>query len=167
MRPRPVAQCLDDRPVEPDTPPKSMGAEETFERDTRDVERLRATLRGQSERVARELRAGGYAGRTVTLKLRFADFSTLTRRHTDDPTQDGLLIYRRARALLERIPLRQPIRLIGLSVSGFRRDADPRQLSLFRDADRAERVGRLVDEVRARFGSGALRRASLLPTSFD
>ena len=52
--------------------------------------RLRATLRGQAERVARELRAEGFAGRTVTLKLRFADFSTITRRHTAEPTQDGL-----------------------------------------------------------------------------
>ena len=100
-----------------------MGAEETFGRDHRDVERLHATLREQAERVARELRAGGYAGRCVTLKLRFADFSTLTRRHTDDPTQDGLAIYRAARALLDRIPLRQPVRLIGLSVSSLGRAA--------------------------------------------
>src|SRR5712692_5117431 len=88
-------------------------------RDDRGVERIAATLREQAERVARELRAEGYAGRCVTLKLRFADFSTLTRRHTDDPTQDGLAIYHRARALLDRIPLRQPVRLIGLSVSSL------------------------------------------------
>ena len=100
---RGLALGHDDRPVEPFAPPKSMGAEETFERDHRDVERLRATLRGQAERVARELRAEGYAGRTVQLKLRFADFSTLTRRHTAEPTQDGLRIYQEARALLERI----------------------------------------------------------------
>ena len=87
-----LARGLDDRAVEPDAPPKSMGAEETFERDTLDVDLLRATLRGQSERVGRELRAEGYAGRTVTLKLRFADFSTITRAHTDDPTQDGLAL---------------------------------------------------------------------------
>jgi DNA polymerase-4 len=103
-----LAHGRDDRAVEPFALPKSMGAEETFGRDHRDTERLHATLREQAERVARELRAGGYAGRCVTLKLRFADFSTLTRRHTDDPTQDGLAIYRRARALLDRIPLRQP-----------------------------------------------------------
>ncbi len=89
-----LAHGQDERPVEPFAPPKSMGAEETFERDHRDVERLRQTLRGQAERVARELRAEGFAGRTVTLKLRFADFRTITRSHTDDPTQDGLAIYR-------------------------------------------------------------------------
>src|SRR5438093_433166 len=80
---------------------------------------LRATLRGQSERVGRELRAEGYAGRTVTLKLRFADFSTITRAHTDDPTQDGLAIYRRVESLFDRVRLRQAVRLIGLSVSGL------------------------------------------------
>jgi DNA polymerase-4 len=80
-----LSRGLDDRPVEPFAPPKSMGAEETFGRDHRDSDRLAATLREQAERVARELRDGGYAARCVTLKLRFADFSTLTRRHTDDP----------------------------------------------------------------------------------
>ena len=71
-----LSRGFDDRAVEPFAPPKSMGAEETFGHDHRDVERLRATLRGQAERVARELREGGYATRCVTLKLRFADFST-------------------------------------------------------------------------------------------
>ena len=152
----------DDRAVEPFAPPKSMGAEETFGRDHRDVERLAATLREQAERVARELREEGYAGRCVTLKLRFADFSTLTRRHTGDPTQDGLLIYRRARALLERIPLRQPVRLIGLSVSGLGAAAAG-QLSLLEpDTLRRERLARAMDRVTTRFGEASLRPASLL-----
>jgi DNA polymerase-4 len=152
----------DDRAVEPFAPPKSMGAEETFGHDHRDVERLAATLREQAERVARELREEGYAGRCVTLKLRFADFSTLTRRHTDDPTQDGLLIYRRARALLERIPLRQAVRLIGLSVSGLG-PAAAGQLSLLEpDTLRRERLARAMDRVTARFGLASLRPASLL-----
>jgi DNA polymerase-4 len=152
----------DDRAVEPFAPPKSMGAEETFGHDHRDVERLAATLREQAERVARELREEGYAGRCVTLKLRFADFSTLTRRHTDDPTQDGLVIYRRARALLERIPLRQPVRLIGLSVSGLG-PAAAGQLSLLEpDTLRRERLARAMDRVTARFGLASLRPASLL-----
>ncbi|MGH7373550.1 MAG: DNA polymerase IV [Candidatus Rokuibacteriota bacterium] len=152
----------DDRAVEPFAPPKSMGAEETFGQDHRDVERLAATLREQAERVARELREEGYAGRCVTLKLRFADFSTLTRRHTDDPTQDGLLIYRRARVLLERIPLRQPVRLIGLSVSGLG-PAAAGQLSLLEpDTLRRERLARAMDRVTARFGLASLQPASLL-----
>ena len=145
-------------------PVKSMGAEETFGRDHRDAERLAATLREQAERVARELRAEGYAGRTVTLKLRFADFSTLTRRHTGDPTQDGLAIYHRARALLDRIPLRQPVRLIGLSVSGLG-PAAAGQLSLLEpDRQRRERLARAMDRVTARFGEDSLRPASVIRT---
>ena len=157
-----LARGLDDRAVEPDAQPKSMGAEEIFERDTRDVELLRATLRGQSERVARELRAEGYAGRTVTLKLRFADFSTITRAHTDDPTQDGLAIFRRAETLFGRVRLAQAVRLIGLSVSGLG-PAGEGQLSLLEpDALRRERLARAVDRLAARFGETAVRPASLM-----
>jgi len=157
-----LARGWDDRPVEPDAAPKSMGAEETFERDTRDVELLRATLRGQSERVARELRAEGYAGRTVTLKLRFADFSTITRAHTDDPTQDGLAIFRRAETLFGRVKLAQAVRLIGLSVSGLGL-AGEGQLSLLEpNALRRERLARAVDRLAARFGETVVRPASLL-----
>ena len=112
--------------------------------------------------MARELRGGGYAARCVTLKLRFADFSTLTRRHTDDPTQDGLAIYQRARALLDRIPLRQAVRLIGLSASGLG-PAAAGQLSLLGpDPTRRERLARAMDRVTTRFGEDSLRPASLL-----
>jgi DNA polymerase IV len=157
-----LSRGFDDRAVEPFAPPKSMGAEETFGHDHRDVERLAATLRGQAERVARELREGGYATRCVTLKLRFADFSTLTRRHTDDPTQDGLVIYQRARALLDRIPLRQAVRLIGLSASGLG-PAAAGQLSLLGpDPMRRERLTRAMDRVTSRYGEDSLRPASLL-----
>jgi DNA polymerase-4 len=158
-----LARGLDDRPVEPDAAPKSMGAEETFERDTRDAELVRATLRGQSERVARELRAGGYAGRTVTLKLRFADFSTITRAQTGDPTQDGLAIYRRVDALFSRVRLTQAVRLIGVSVSMLG-SAGSGQLSLLGpDVARTERLARAVDRLAARFGDEAVRPASLVP----
>jgi len=157
-----LAHGFDDRAVEPDARPKSMSAEETFERDTRDVELLRATLRGQSERVARELRAESYAGRTVTLKLRFADFSTITRAHTDDPTQDGLAIYRRADALFGRVRLAQPVRLIGLAVSGLGLAGEGQLSLLDPDALRRERLARAVDRLAARFGETAVRPASLM-----
>ena len=159
---RALAKGSDDRPVEPFAPPKSMGAEETFERDHRDVDRLLATLRAQAERVARELRADGYAGRTVALKLRFADFSTLTRRHTTDPTQDGLAIYREARMLFERIPLRQAVRLIGLSVSELSRAGEGQLPLLGPDTARRERLARAVDRLTERFGDGSVRPASVL-----
>jgi DNA polymerase-4 len=156
-----LARGEDDRPVEPWSPPKSMGAEETFARDVADPERLRRTLRAQAERVARELRAGGYAAATVTLKLRFADFTTLTRAHSGEPVQDGLALYRRAAALLERLPLRQPVRLIGLSASGLG-SAGRGQLSLLDPAaPRRERLARALDRLAERFGDEAVRPASL------
>jgi DNA polymerase-4 len=157
-----LARGIDDRPVEPLSPPKSVGAEETFETDHRGAERLRATLRRQAERVARELREQGYAARTVTLKLRFADFSTITRSHTGDPTQDGLTIYRQVIALLDRVSRAQPVRLIGLSVSGLG-PAGEGQLSLLDAAAvRRERLARAVDRLLERFGDVAVRPASLL-----
>jgi DNA polymerase-4 len=157
-----LARGGDARPVVPWHDPKSIGAEETFARDTKELSRLRTTLLGQAERVAAELRAQGLRGRTVTLKLRFADFRTLTRRDTiESPTADALDVFRRAWHLLEGVPRPQAVRLIGLSVSGLERGADSRQLSLFDGGGRAERLGRLTDELRARFGAGAVRRASL------
>lgn len=156
-----LARGEDDRPVEPWSPPKSMGAEETFPADHRDPARLRATLRAQAERVARELRRGGVAGATVTLKLRFADFTTLTRSRGVEPTQDGLRLYREAVRLLERIALRDPVRLIGLSVSSLG-PAGRGQLSLLDpDAPRRERLARAVDRLVERYGEGAIEPASL------
>jgi DNA polymerase-4 len=157
-----LAQGQDERPVAPWEDPKSVGAEETFERDTNDVARLRATLLAQADRVAAELRGLGLLGRTVTLKLRYADFRTVTRRETAPvPTADGSEIFRRAWAAFSRLPRPQPVRLIGLSVSGMATGGAPRQLPLFGRPMRAEAVGRLADELRARFGPGAVRRASL------
>jgi DNA polymerase-4 len=158
-----LAQGIDERSVVPWHDPKSIGAEETFARDTRDVARLRATLLGQADRVAAELRAAGLRGRTVTLKLRFADFHTLTRRGTGaTPTADGGEIFRRVWAAFTQIPRTQAVRLIGLSVSGFAGASDPEQLSLLGRPDRSERLGRVTDEVRTRFGARALVRGSLL-----
>jgi DNA polymerase-4 len=157
-----LARGMDERPIEPFAPPKSMGAEETFERDHRDVERLRQTLRAQAERVARELRAEGLAGRTVTLKLRFADFSTITRSHTVDPTQDGLDIYREASLLLARVALRQPVRLIGLSVSALSPAGEGQLPLLGPDPARRERLARALDRLIERFGEESILPASVL-----
>jgi len=152
----------DDRPVEPWTPPKSMGAETTFERDTTDRARLDTTLRGQAERVARELRAERLAAARVTLKLRFADFRTLTRSHTSDPTQDGLELYRRVAILLARETLVQPVRLIGVSASALTAEQTGQLGLLGDDAVRRERLARAVDRITDRFGLDAIRPAALL-----
>ncbi|HKZ75178.1 MAG TPA: DNA polymerase IV [Actinomycetota bacterium] len=163
-----LAHGKDDRPVVPWEEPKSIGAEETFERDTTARARLHATLLAQADRVAEELRAQGLRGRTVTLKVRFADFRTLTRRNTlGAPTADDHEIFREAWEALLRLAPKEPVRLVGLSVSGLTRAGDPRQLPLFGRPDRTEVVGRVVDELRARFGPDAVRRASLLSAPAD
>jgi DNA polymerase-4 len=154
----------DNRSVEPWTPPKSMGAETTFERDTSDRARLDATLRGQAERVARELRAERLAAARVTLKLRFADFRTLTRSHTTDPTQDGLELYRRVATLFAREPLAQPVRLIGVSASALTAEHTGQLGLLEASAVRRERLARAVDRITGRFGLDAIRPATLLRT---
>jgi DNA polymerase-4 len=152
----------DVRPVEPYSPAKSMGAETTFGRDCRDLATLQDTLRGQAERVARELRAESLAACRVTLKLRWADFRTLTRSHTGDPTQDGLEIYRRAALLLAREPLIQPVRLIGVSASTFRAEARGQLSLLDPTAVRRERLARAVDRITGRFGRSAIVPARLI-----
>jgi DNA polymerase-4 len=153
----------DDRAVEPWTAPKSMGAETTFERDTDDRTRLQTTLRGQAERVARELRAGGVAAARVTLKLRFADFRTITRSHTGDPTQDGLELYRRVVTLFARERLVQHVRLIGVSASALGPPESGQLDLLDPNAVRRERLARAVDGITGRFGAGAIRPAALVP----
>jgi DNA polymerase-4 len=157
----------DERPVAPWTAPKSMGAEHTFDVDTTDVDRLRAVLRQQAERVARELRESALAAACVALKLRFTDFRTLTRRHTGDPTQDGLEIYRRADRLFSRETLAQPIRLIGVSTSAFT-PAGQGQLALLDPAAlRRERLSRALDAITERHGERAVVPAELLRREFE
>ena len=158
-----LAHGLDDRPVVPWEDPKSLGAEETFPQDTRDVRRLRATLLGQADRVAAELRAAGLRARTVSLKFRLADFRTFSRQDTlGTPTADAGEIFRRAARLLEQLLGAEPVRLIGVSASGLVSAGSPEQLTLLEPGDRAERVGRVTDELRARFGARAVLRAALL-----
>jgi DNA polymerase IV len=152
----------DARPVAASTDAKSIGAEETFGVDCRDPARIASTLRAHAERVARHLRSAGVAAATVTLKLRFADFRTITRRQTGEPTQDGLELFRRASALLVREQVSEPVRLVGLSASGLG-PAQRGQLPLLDGAAlRRERLDAAVDRLTARFGGGAVKPASLL-----
>ncbi|MBI1735953.1 MAG: DNA polymerase IV [Candidatus Rokubacteria bacterium] len=162
-----LAYGRDDRPVEPFAPPKSMGAETTFEVDCHDRAPLEIELRTQSERVARELRAEGFAGACVTLKLRFAPWQTITRSHTAEPTQDGLEIYRRVLALLARERLDRPVRLIGVSVSRLGPAAEGQLQLLDPAAIRRERLAHVVDRLAQRFGDDVVKPASLLDPRRD
>jgi len=153
----------DDRSVEPYGVPKSIGAEETFGVDCTNPEQLKTTLRAHAERVAAELREGGFSAGRVTLKLRLAPFETHTRSVTEEPTQDGLELYRRALALLERDRVTRPVRLIGLSASRLGPSGQGQLDLLDPAALRRERLACVVDRLTARFGAGTVIPAALLP----
>ncbi len=115
---------IDAREVEPFAPPKSESAENTFSKNTRDRNVLRRWLLLQSERVGASLRGHGLVGRTITLKVKFADFRQVTRSHTlTSYTNTSQVIFEEAVALLEALQLRDAVRLIGVGVSGLE-DAD-------------------------------------------
>jgi DNA polymerase IV len=155
-----LSRGIDDRPVEISRETKSIGRETTFDRDTADREGLIRTLGVLAEDVAHSLRAEGLRGKTVTLKLRYANFQTLTRNLTlPAATNSGAAVLRAAVGLLDRLgALPRPVRLIGVSVSGLGR-ADRAQVSLFGDADPQVRVDRVKDAINERFGEGTVRQA--------
>ncbi len=163
-----LALGRDPRPVVPDEESKSIGAEDTFEEDLAGEEALLPHLLDQSGRVARRLRAAGKKGRTVTLKLKYADFALVTRRCTlPAPTDDAATVFAAAKDDLRRADLSRPIRLTGVSVSGFGGDEE-RQLGLFapRPADlggdeRRRALNAALDDLAGRFGDGAVRPATL------
>lgn len=158
-----LAHGLDDRPVTPWRAPKSIGAEETFPRDHLDMALLTQTLLGQAERVARECREARVRGRTITLKLRFSDFTTVTRSQTlQVPTDQGGELFQEARRLLQSASTGREVRLIGISVSNLIPDTAPLQLHLFHSREKRERVSRAMDLVQAKFGLEALAPATLL-----
>jgi DNA polymerase-4 len=177
---RALARGEDPREVVPDEEARSVGAEETFERDVAGREALLPSLLAQADRVASRLREAGKKGRTVTVKVKYADFEQVTRRCTlPAPTDDGKVVYEAAAALLERADLSRTVRLTGVSMSGL--DAAPaRQLGLFdprpADADAGSRtaaeprraaLNAAVDALRERFGSAAVRPATLAERDGD
>lgn len=156
----------DPRPVVPDVPDRSIGAEETFERDLGDTREIHRALLALSERTAARLRRSGSTGRTVSIKIRYSDFTTVGRSRTlHSPTDSGQQIFAVVRELYGGLGAAQlPIRLVGVRVESLApAETAARQLVLgerdrgWREADRA------VDEAVRRFGTGVVRPASLLP----
>ena len=162
-----LAAGIDDRPVVPDRTAKSVGHEETFESDLADLDQIRGVLLGQVEQVARRLRTKGRAARTITLKIRFGDFETITRSHTlETETHRTEDIWKAAQHIFEswsRTSFR-PVRLIGVSASQLTGDNDT-QLPLFGSVaqDKLSGIDKAADEIAKRFGSGSIRRAGSLP----
>jgi DNA polymerase-4 len=115
-----LARAEDDRAVVPDREAKSVSAEETFERDLTDLAVLGREIEAMAARVGGRLRSSAYSGRTVTLKLRRYDFTTLTRSATlPHPTDDPRQIAATARRLLAQAGTEGGLRLLGVGVSGL------------------------------------------------
>jgi DNA polymerase-4 len=159
-----LSRGIDSRRVEPPGEGKSLGRETTFEHDTRDPEVIARTLMALVGDVARRLRAEGLLGQTVTLKVRYEDFRTITRSATlAAPVDTASELYRAVERMRTHLAPRtrtgtQRIRLLGISVSRLGRAA---QLDLFGRGRRQGRVDRVVDSINERFGDGTVRPARL------
>jgi DNA polymerase-4 len=160
-----LAWGRDSRSVMPTRRERSIGADETFSYDVDDPAYIHRELLKLSDRTAARVRAAGMVGRTISIKVRFSDFTTITRSKTlRDPTDVSRDIYATARALFDALGLqRARLRLVGVRMEGLMdSDQAPVQGLLdepehgWRDADRA------VDRASARFGAGAVRPASLV-----
>ena len=166
-----LAWGRDERRVVPHREEKSVGAEETFPADVDDPEVIRRELLRLSGRTARALRAAGCVARTVSVKLRLASFKTITRSKTlAEPTDVAREIYATAVALYEGSGLdrRARLRLVGVRAAGLRPAAGAARQIAFDDRPVGWREAeRAVDRIARRFGSDAVRPASLVPGDPD
>ncbi|MFC6062934.1 DNA polymerase IV [Streptomyces ochraceiscleroticus] len=148
-----MALGRDDRPVVAERDAKSISVEDTFEVDLTDRTRVRAEVMRLADRCVQRLRAAGRSGRTVVLKVRNYDFSTLTRSETQrGPTDDPAVVREAAGRLLDLIDTTGGVRLLGVGVTGL---ADFTQEDLFAQVatERAAEEARLVEEARAADGA--------------
>lgn len=158
-----LAHGIDERPVISEHEAKSISNETTFAVDVSDEEVLLEWLHALTEQVTQRLRGQGLKGRTVQLKVRFADFTTLTRSHSLDVPTDvtakvwqivGELFYNRLARPLE------PVRLVGVGVSNFSEEVQSAQPDLFEEVEdgRQKRLDQLLDSMQSRFGRSVVRR---------
>ena len=167
-----LVRAIDDRPVVSDARPKSIGHEETFANDLHTHDELHLQLVRMADAVADRVRRHDLPGRTVTIKVRFGDFTTITRSTTlPQPVDSGPAIVRAATDLLDRVDVGHGVRLFGVTLSNLVESA-PRQLSLDgldSAGGRAPASGSawtavtdVVDAVRARFGADSMLPAALV-----
>lgn len=136
-----LAQGIDDRQVEPDRNAKSISAEETFPEDIIDKDILLTILHREVEEVAQRLRAEKVEGKTITLKLRYKDFKTITRSHSfDSPTNTTFILWEEAKNIFEKWynSSASKLRLLGFGVSGLVKEGSIQQ-SLFSDPNEKNR----------------------------
>jgi DNA polymerase-4 len=158
------ASGIDEREVEPPAAAKSTSRETTFAKDIKDPARLESTLRYLGERVGADLRQKGKRARCVTLKLRFSDFATITRRRTlSQSTDTDQLIFETGQKLLKQALSgeKRAVRLIGIGVSELVEAG--RQLDMMdSSAQRQEQLNRTIDRIRRKYGFTAIQTGRTL-----
>jgi DNA polymerase-4 len=161
-----LAQGVDERPVVPDREAKSISHETTFAIDIEDLEALRAWLLELTEQVARRLRRHQLRGRTVHIKVRFADFSTITRALTlPQATNVTVELWQAADELLsQRLPKRrQEVRLLGMGVSGLDGSGQQQRTLFDREGHQKQtQLDAVADQIRKQYGSAGLGRAATM-----
>jgi len=159
-----AANGIDDRKVEPPGAVKSISRETTFAKDTRNRSFLKATLRYLGDRVGADLREQGKRARCVTLKLRYADFTTITRSHTLPHAIDSdEMVFDTGASLLDgALSLeKQPVRLIGIGVSSLVESGG--QLAMLDlEANRLARLNKAIDRIRSKYGFTAIQTGRTL-----
>jgi len=160
-----LAWARDDRPVVAESKPKSIGHEETYAKDLHDHVALGKEAVRMADAVCHRARRAGMEGRTITIKVRFHDFHTITRSHTlPAPTATAAVVATVSKELLAGVDPGAGVRLFGVSLSNLV-EAQDEQLTL--DGAVAEHTGwdeaaRAVDAIRARFGDAAVGPAALV-----
>ena len=153
-----LARGLDDRPVVNEEEAKSIGKENTFDYDLTDFESCRDEVLDLSGQVGWRLRRENLAGHTVTLKVKFADFHTITRSSTGDRLiawdED---IFSLAEQMLRKINVKPGVRLLGVSVSSLSRPEDEPVLG-FAEDERMQRRNRAIDSLKSKFGENIIKR---------
>ncbi len=172
------AQGIDPREVETSTEAKSESAENTLHKDTLDKALLKKWLMRHADRVGQNQRKYGLKGRTITLKLKYSDFQSLTRSKTlPDPTNTTDVIYQVAADLLDGIDLVRPVRLIGLGLSNYN-TTGVEQMNMLdhmthkcsgvvRATEQQQKLDKALDAVRSKFGNKAICRGSLFKFDDD
>jgi DNA polymerase-4 len=142
--------------IHPDHTRKSIGREETFMHDIENKSQLERLLHELVEDVCASLRRKHWKARTVTLKLRYSDFKTITRASTIDPTQDDAVVFDTVRQMLHKAYTRKlPLRLLGASLRNFVL-ADQTELSLFPKTQSRDKMLDAVNEIRKKFGNDVI-----------
>ena len=164
---RELAEARSGGRVVPDAATHSISTETTLSANTSDRKLLESRLLSQAETVARQLRAKNFKARTVTLKVKHADFRLVTRRTTlDRPTQSGMTLFRAAADLLRAYQITDDLRLIGVGASGLLPVDTPIQQDLFNTAAESgrkwEKADRAVDDIARKFGTDAVTRGALV-----